>query len=123
MADTAPNNTNKTNSLRKNEMERQRSLNIERWLKDKFREGYVSMKSAFYNSDTAHTGLVNHDAFLAVLASHGLKLEKRFLGDFLHRCQLNNVKEGVKYMDFLNYFQDRSDEGATHRILNNPRHK
>ena len=45
--------------IRKNEVDRQRSLNIERWLKDKFREGYLSMKTTFEKADEGHSGKVS----------------------------------------------------------------
>ena len=37
--------------MRKKEAERQRSLDIERWLKSKFREGFTQMKANFEKAD------------------------------------------------------------------------
>lgn len=60
-------------SPRRKETERQRSLNIERWLKNKFREGFHGMKTAFEEIDTDKTGVVSpysHNAYLEVLSTH-----------------------------------------------------
>lgn len=40
------------------ELERKASLNIERWLKDKFREGFRSMKGEFEKYDPHRIGKV-----------------------------------------------------------------
>ena len=45
-------------SPRKKETARQRSIDIERWLKNKFREGFHGMKSAFEDIDTEKSGVV-----------------------------------------------------------------
>ena len=44
--------------MRKKEAERQRSLDIERWLKNKFRQGFASMRDAFEAADTKKIGMV-----------------------------------------------------------------
>ena len=43
---------------RKKEADRMRSLNIERWLKKKFREGFATMKVAFEKEDEKNEGMV-----------------------------------------------------------------
>lgn len=45
-------------SLRPSEIERKTSIDIERWLKDKFREGFKSMKKEFKKGDRKNTGKV-----------------------------------------------------------------
>ena len=45
--------------FKKKENDRQRSLDIERWLKKKFREGFANMKTNFEELDTAKTGMVS----------------------------------------------------------------
>ena len=45
--------------MRKKEAERQRSLDIERWLKSKFREGFTQMKANFEKADEKKIGMVN----------------------------------------------------------------
>ena len=44
---------------KRKEAERQRSLDIERWLKGKFREGFVKMRDCFEACDTKKTGSVS----------------------------------------------------------------
>ncbi|XP_067838234.1 EF-hand calcium-binding domain-containing protein 6 [Heptranchias perlo] len=112
-----------TRSLTKAEHERKASLDIEKWLKDKFREGYNLMKEEFEKYDTGKTGKVRHRAFLSVLATFGLHLKDEHFNIFLARCNLENNKAGVKYIDFLKNFQDRSEKGIPHKILNNAKHK
>ena len=58
--------------LRKKEAERQRSLNIERWLKDKFREGFLQMKQMFQTHDPQKTGTVSWKVCLRVYLQMGL---------------------------------------------------
>ncbi|PAA52594.1 hypothetical protein BOX15_Mlig033909g1 [Macrostomum lignano] len=106
----------------KSEESRQRSLTIESWLKDKFREGFQALKAGFEARDPERTGLVSHDDFLAVLREHSLSLEKRHLAEFLARCAVTHTKAGVMYRDFLHRFQDRSEAGMAHKIMANPHH-
>lgn len=110
-------------SPRKKETDRQRSLNIEEWLKVKFREGCTNMKKGFETFDKTNTGMVSHSNFLKVLAEFGLSLEKSHLDEFLNRCGVTPQKEGVAYREFLHRFQDRSEAGMPHTILTNPKHR
>ncbi|XP_064633647.1 EF-hand calcium-binding domain-containing protein 6-like isoform X2 [Lineus longissimus] len=122
------NRENKENALptsgsRRYEIERQKSLDVEKWLKNKFREGFRSMKEKFEHFDADKKGIVNFDHFLDVLAENGLHLEKSYLNKFFARCQLSVSKEGVPYYDFLHKFQDRSEAGMPHNILTDPKHR
>lgn len=108
---------------RKKEIERKQSLDIERWLKNKFREGCVNMKEAFEAKDAKNNGLVSFDDFLEVLGKYGLKLEKKLLSAFLSRCSVKPQRDGVPYREFLHRFQDRSEAGMTHNILNSKKHR
>ncbi|XP_078418371.1 EF-hand calcium-binding domain-containing protein 6 [Cetorhinus maximus] len=112
-----------TRTLTKAEHERKASLHIENWLKDKFREGYNLMKEEFEKYDPEGTGKVLHRDFLSVLATFDLHLKDEHFNLFLARCNLENSKFGIKYIDFLRNFQDRSEKGIPHKILNNPKHK
>ncbi|XP_078252932.1 EF-hand calcium-binding domain-containing protein 6 [Rhinoraja longicauda] len=112
-----------TRTLSKAELERKASLDIEKWLKDKFREGYNLMKEAFEKYDPERTCKVLHRDFLSVLGTFGLHLRTEHLNLFLLRCNLENTRAGIKYIDFLKNFQDRSEKGLPHKILNNPKHK
>lgn len=108
---------------RKKEIERKRSLDIERWLKNKFREGCHQMQEAFEAKDPTNSGVVSFDVFLEVLAQYHLKLEKKLLAAFLSRCAVQARRDGVPYRDFLHRFQDRSEVGMTHNILTNTKHR
>nr|DBA29130.1 TPA: hypothetical protein GDO54_009387 [Pyxicephalus adspersus] len=105
------------------ELERKASINIERWLKDKFREGFRSMKEEFEKYDPHRIGKVEKADFLTVLEKFDLKLKEEHLNLFLARCGLENSLSGISYMDFLRNFQDRSEKGITHKILSNPKHR
>ncbi|XP_075466386.1 EF-hand calcium-binding domain-containing protein 6-like [Ascaphus truei] len=109
--------------MSKTELERKASLSIEKWLKDKFREGFQSMKEEFEKHDPQKIGKVQKDDFLAVLMKFDLKLKTEHFNLFLARCGLVNSLSGISYMDLLRKFQDRSDKGITHQILSNPNHR
>lgn len=46
---------------RRKEIERKQQLDVERWLKDKFREGFYSMRKKFEEKDTEKNGIVSTD--------------------------------------------------------------
>uniref|UniRef100_A0AAZ3R2H3 EF-hand domain-containing protein n=2 Tax=Oncorhynchus tshawytscha TaxID=74940 RepID=A0AAZ3R2H3_ONCTS len=111
-------------ALSKSEEERGVSITMEKWLKDKFREGVQRMKSQFDQLDPDQTYKVGLEEFLQVLKTFGLNLKREHVGLFLARCGLGLNKTGViHYPEFLRMFQDRSEEGVTHRILSNPQHR
>ncbi|XP_077672287.1 EF-hand calcium-binding domain-containing protein 6-like [Eretmochelys imbricata] len=127
------------------EWERRASLDIERWLKDKFREGFRNMKEEFEKHDPQKTGKVEcflicesvlsgeaptandlevgKESFLSILQKFDMHLKKEHFNLFLARCGLENSQTGINYLDLLRNFQDRSDRGITHKILSNPKHK
>ena len=73
-------------SPRKLEAERKHSLDVERWLKNKFREGLSDMKHAFMEVDLDRIGKVSRDNFRRVLEEFGLRLgTEKQLDDFLAR--------------------------------------
>lgn len=110
-------------SLPKSEIERKTSINIERWLKDKFREGFNAMKTEFSKADPQRTKKVSRDNFRRVLAQFDLYLrEDSALNMFLARCGLTE-KGDINYEMFLRKFQDRSEDGVPHAILSNPQHR
>nr|XP_015201388.1 PREDICTED: EF-hand calcium-binding domain-containing protein 6-like isoform X1 [Lepisosteus oculatus] len=109
--------------LSKAEEERKASITIEQWLKDKFREGFQRMKSEFERCSPGKENKVPLDEFLRVLAKFDLHLKKEHLSLFLARCGLEGSKAGIDYIKFLGRFQDRSEEGVTHKLLSNPQHK
>ncbi|KAM4708958.1 EF-hand calcium-binding domain-containing protein 6-like [Discoglossus pictus] len=109
--------------MSKSEWERKASLSMEKWLKDKFREGFQNMKEEFENYDPQRTGKVKKADFLAVLETFDLNLKDEHFSLFLARCGLESSQSGISYLDFLRNFQDRSDKGITHKILSNPKHR
>ncbi|XP_067930729.1 EF-hand calcium-binding domain-containing protein 6-like, partial [Watersipora subatra] len=112
-----------SNCLRRKEADRQRSLDTERWLKNKFRQGFHDLKSSFLQNPNARDGMIPARDFCGILENHGLKLDSNHLGEFLARCGIVQTKQGVPYMAFLKIFQDRSEEGMTHKILSDPKHR
>ncbi|XP_076459815.1 EF-hand calcium-binding domain-containing protein 6-like isoform X2 [Babylonia areolata] len=110
-------------SPRRRELERKQQLNVERWLKDKFREGFFNMRKAFEDLDTEKKGIVSFDDFLEVLSQFGLRLEKSLLGSFLSRCSIQAMGKGVPYREFLHRFQDRSEAGMVHNVLTDVKHR
>ncbi|XP_032219247.2 EF-hand calcium-binding domain-containing protein 6 [Nematostella vectensis] len=112
-------------SPRKLEVERKVQLDIERWLKRKFREGFSDMKHAFMELDLDRTGRVRKDDFRKVLAEFDLKLSTdKQVEDFLARCGVTLTSDDlVPYKEFLRRFQDRSQDGMPHKILANQLHR
>ncbi|XP_077999318.1 EF-hand calcium-binding domain-containing protein 6-like [Glandiceps talaboti] len=110
--------------MKRVEIERAKSLDVERWLKNKFREGCTTMRSEFQKCDSEKTGQIDRGDFRRVLEKFGLKLDDKQLGDFCARCGVD-MKDGdkVPYKEFLRRFQDRSETGMPHNILSNPKHK
>nr|XP_033799338.1 EF-hand calcium-binding domain-containing protein 6-like [Geotrypetes seraphini] len=112
-----------TRKVSKAQLERKTSLSIEKWLKDKFREGFKHMKEEFEKHDPQNIGKVEKEDFLSILEKFDLHLKKEHLNLFLARCGLENNLSGISYMDFLRNFQDRSDRGIIHKMLSNSKHK
>ena len=80
-----PTAVSRNRSPRKKEVERQRSLNVERWLKKKFREGFRDMKEAFARHEKDADGMVR--AYIMTLILN-LTLDHS-------RWQLSGVKQGT----------------------------
>lgn len=73
-------------SPRRLETERSQSLDVERWLKKKFREGCSEMRHAFQEIDLDRTGRVTREEFQKVLMEYDLKLTTdKQIEDFLAR--------------------------------------
>ena len=86
IADVSPETKDERRSPRRLESERLHSLDVERWLKKKFRESCSEMKHAFHELDLDRTGRVTKDEFRRVLKEFGLKLSSdKQLEDFLAR--------------------------------------
>ncbi|XP_072038422.1 EF-hand calcium-binding domain-containing protein 6-like [Amphiura filiformis] len=111
-------------SLRRAEVERKKSMDVERWLKDKFREGCTKMRREFEALDKAKKGEIEREEFRQILMKFGLKLDGSQLENFLARCNMTIRRDGrVCYREFLQQFQDRSESGVPHKILCNPTHR
>ena len=96
---------------------RRTNLNIEKWLKAKFREGFKKMHQAMAAYDTDETGRINRKEFRHVLGTYGLHLrDDHALNTLLSRCGV--LEPGpVAYTKLLERFQDRSDQGMTYEML------
>lgn len=113
-----------SSSPRKLEAERKHSLDVERWLKRKFREGFSDMKHAFMELDLDRIGKVSFDDFRMVMKDFGLRLDTdKQLDDFIARCGIEASNGKISYKEFLRRFQDRSEQGMPHKILANPLHR
>ncbi|CAL1548413.1 unnamed protein product [Lymnaea stagnalis] len=110
-------------SPRKKEVERRQQLNVEIWLKNKFREGFFNMREAFEDKDPERKGFVSFDDFIEILGEFGLKMEKNLLSAFLSRCSITALPKGVPYREFLHRFQDRGENGITQTILTDVKHR
>lgn len=122
MKDTGPREV--SSSPRKLEAERKHSLDVERWLKRKFREGFSDMKHAFMELDLDRIGKVSFDDFRMVMKDFGLRLDTdKQLDDFIARCGIEASNGKISYKEFLRRFQDRSEQGMPHKILANPLHR
>jgi hypothetical protein len=64
---------------------------------------------------------VRRDQFLKVLRQHNLSLEDTLLDAFLERCGLKVPIHSnlISYKDFLERFQNRSDNGIAYRFIIN----
>jgi len=114
---------NSPRDLRPKEVERNVSINIEKWLQKKFREGFKALKIEFKREDPSESGKVSRETFRRLLAQFGLYLrDEDSLKMFLTRCSLPPCGE-ISYVQLLNRFQDRSDEGIAHHVLQDKKHR
>eukprot|EP00062_Callorhinchus_milii_P019791 gi/632974829/ref/XP_007903893.1/ PREDICTED: uncharacterized protein LOC103186577 [Callorhinchus milii] len=73
-------------SWTKAEMERKLTLDIENWLKEKFREGFKRMMAEFYSFDQDNSQMVTREIFLRVLEKFKLRLKEE-----CSLCQLHGI--------------------------------
>ncbi|XP_068111337.1 EF-hand calcium-binding domain-containing protein 6-like isoform X1 [Hyperolius riggenbachi] len=97
--------------------ERKLSLSIEKWLKEKFREGARAMMAEFLVYDPERTHKVSRDDFLQVLEKFQLHLSRDQLGHFLARCSMEENAPDVDYVDFLQRLQTRRKNEKAQKIL------
>ncbi|XP_063818696.1 EF-hand calcium-binding domain-containing protein 6-like [Pseudophryne corroboree] len=100
--------------------ERKLSLSIEKWLKEKFREGARAMMAEFLVYDPQRTCRVLKEDFLNVLEKFQLHLTKDQLGHFLARCGLDETLPHVNYQEFLQCLQTRGKNGRAHKVFCKP---
>ncbi|XP_075071216.1 EF-hand calcium-binding domain-containing protein 6-like [Mixophyes fleayi] len=100
--------------------ERKLSLSIEKWLKEKFREGARAMMNEFLAYDPQRTCRVVKEDFLKVLEKFQLHLTQDQLGHFLARCGLDETLPHVNYPVFLQYLQTRRRNGRAQEDLCKP---
>ena len=62
---------------------------------------------------------MRRDQFLNVLRQHGFKLETNLLDAFMERCDMHTAKNSslISYTEFLEKFQNRSDQGLAYRLI------
>lgn len=109
--------------LKPREVERNVSISIEKWLKSKFREGFKALKAEFRREDPSNSGKVSRETFRRLLGQFGLYLrDEESLCMFLARCTLP-PRGDVSYVDLLNRFQDRSENGIAHKVLMDKKHR
>lgn len=114
---------NSSRGLKRREVERNISISIEKWLKNKFREGFKALRAEFKREDTQNTGKVSRETFRRILAQFGLYLrDEESLSMFLARCSLP-ARGNVSYQELLNRFQDRSENGIAHNVLLDKKHR
>lgn len=115
--------TGSSRDLKPRELERNLSISIEKWLKNKFREGFKTLKVEFKREDSSNSGKVSRETFRRILAQFGLYLrDEESLSMFLARCNLPPRGE-VSYVELLNRFQDRSENGIAHNVLMDKKHR
>ncbi|XP_066549583.1 EF-hand calcium-binding domain-containing protein 6 isoform X2 [Amia ocellicauda] len=107
----------------KSQQERDLSLHVEKWLKEKFTEGYKDMMVEFRRFDPKNSRKVSREDFLQVLGRFHLHLKQDQLSLFLARCGLDDTSPDVNYEDFLLQYQDRTDRGMMGRVLAHPHHR
>jgi hypothetical protein len=73
--------------------------------------------------DNQYIPPLEFEGLIEVLSKYGLKLEKKLLSAFLSRCSVKPQRDGIPYREFLHRFQDRSEGGMTHSILNSKKHR
>eukprot|EP00795_Rhopilema_esculentum_P012732 gene12732-3457_t len=98
------------------------SFDIEKWMTNKFREGAREMLHAFYEMDLERRGLVSKAQLKRVLADYNIELDDQQLSELLERCNLSSTGM-IDYKKFIQRYQDRSESGMAHKILNDPNHK
>ncbi|KAM9324585.1 EF-hand calcium-binding domain-containing protein 6-like [Gastrophryne carolinensis] len=103
--------------------ERTLSLSIEKWLKEKFRQGAQAMMAEFLVCDPGRTHKVSRDDFLRVLQMFQLPLTQEQLGHFLARCGLEENSPNVDYVAFLQCLQHKGRDVRAHKILCTPRNR
>ncbi|KAM4636670.1 EF-hand calcium-binding domain-containing protein 6-like [Discoglossus pictus] len=111
------------NAASKMGSERKLSLSIEKWLKEKFREGAQDMHREFLVYDPEKHGQVSKQDFLSVLAKLQLHITVDQLGHFLARCGLDETSPNVNYVEFLQRLQSRSKAGLAHKVLYQQDHR
>jgi len=102
----------------KNERE---TVDLAKWITNKFREGAREMTHAFYEMDLERKGTISKTQLKRVLTEYSIDLDDEQLIQLLERCDLP-TQGPIDYKQFIKRFQDRSDVGMTHKILNDPNH-
>ncbi|CAL1541366.1 unnamed protein product [Lymnaea stagnalis] len=79
---------------------------VERYLRDKIRDGYTDFFSAFSKFDTQKCGSLSASDIQKVLSEQNLFIDDEQFFTLLDRIGLGTSKSRINYEDFLNAFED-----------------
>lgn len=95
------------------------ALEVEQQLKDRFRDGYESLRKAFETVDTNRDGYISRRELQKVLFDFHYFLDDVQLNILLDRCGLSH-KNKLSYEKFLSAFQDSRHSGYGRVTLDTP---
>ncbi|PFX18293.1 EF-hand calcium-binding domain-containing protein 6 [Stylophora pistillata] len=95
------------------------ALEVEQQLRDRFRDGYESLRKAFETVDTNRDGYISKNELQKVLFDFHYFLDDVQLNILLDRCGLSG-KNKLSYEKFLGAFQDQRHSGYGRVTLDTP---
>jgi len=95
------------------------ALEVEQQLRDRFRDGYESLRKAFETVDTNRDGYISRQELQKVLFDFHYFLDDVQLNILLDRCGLSH-KNKLSYEKFLSAFQDNRRSGYGRVTLDTP---
>eukprot|EP00794_Sanderia_malayensis_P021385 gene21385-23472_t len=95
------------------------ALDVEKQLRDKFRDNYASFRKAFEQVDANKNGVVSKKELLRVLEEHHFYMNDKELTNLLTRIGFAN-NESLSYKHFLSAFEDPRLSGNSKLTLDSP---